>query len=72
MMNSTSSVIYGIYGTFTAPTRSVLRAIDRWGNVSRRILDPKSVNDIVKQRVALAGLEAAEFSAHGLRLGYLT
>lgn len=51
---------------------SAFRAIDRWGNVSRRALDPKAVNDIVKQRVARAGLEVEEFSAHGLRSGYLT
>ncbi|MBA3043428.1 MAG: site-specific integrase [Rhizobiaceae bacterium] len=51
---------------------SVFRAIDRWGNVSRHALDPKAVNDIVKQRAKLAGLEPGEFSAHGLRSGYLT
>lgn len=51
---------------------SVFRAIDRWGNVSLRALDPKAVNDIVKQRVAKAGLDPREFSAHGLRSGYLT
>lgn len=51
---------------------SVFRGIDRWGNVSRRALDPKAVNDIVKQRVKMAGLEVGEFSAHGLRSGYLT
>ncbi|WP_064710129.1 site-specific integrase [Rhizobium bangladeshense] len=51
---------------------SVFRAVDRWGNVSRRALDPKAINDIVKQRVAMAGLEVEEFSAHGLRSGYLT
>ncbi|NSL21685.1 site-specific integrase [Agrobacterium tumefaciens] len=51
---------------------SVFRAIDRWGNVSRRTIDPKAINDIVKQRAALAGLEPGEFSAHGLRSGYLT
>ena len=51
---------------------SAFRAIDRWGNVSRRPLDPKAVNDIVKQRAKLAGLEPTEFSAHGLRSGYLT
>jgi hypothetical protein len=45
----------------------VFRGIDRWGNVSNRALDPKTVNDIVKQRVAMAGLEPEEFSAHGLR-----
>jgi integrase len=51
---------------------SIFRAIDRWGNASRRTLDPKSVNDIVKQRAKLAGLEPEEYSAHGLRSGYLT
>jgi len=51
---------------------SIFRKVDRWGNVSKRVLDPKSVNDIVKQRAALAGLEPGEFSAHGLRSGYLT
>lgn len=51
---------------------SVFRAIDRWGNVSQRALDPKAINDIVKQRAAMAGLDPAEFSAHGLRSGYLT
>jgi len=51
---------------------SIFRAIDRWGNVSRRPLDPKAINDMVKQRVEMAGLDPAEFSAHGLRSGYLT
>ncbi|MCG5487071.1 MAG: tyrosine-type recombinase/integrase [Sinorhizobium meliloti] len=51
---------------------AMFRAIDRWGNVSRRALDPKAVNDIVKQRARMAGLDAGEFSAHGLRSGYLT
>ena len=51
---------------------SVFRAIDRWGNVSKRPLDPKAINDIVKQRALLAGLDPAQFSAHGLRSGYLT
>lgn len=51
---------------------SIFRKIDRWGNLSPRPLNPKSVNDVVKQRAALAGLDTAEFSAHGLRSGYLT
>jgi integrase len=51
---------------------SVFRAIDRWGNVSRRPLDPKAINDIVKHRAELAKLDPTEFSAHGLRSGYLT
>lgn len=51
---------------------SVFRKVDRWGNVSKRALEPSAVNQIVKQRAALAGLDAEEFSAHGLRSGYLT
>lgn len=51
---------------------SVFRKIDRWGNVSARALEPSAVNRIVKQRAQMAGLDASEFSAHGLRSGYLT
>ncbi len=51
---------------------SVFRGIGRWGTVSRRAIDPQSVNAIIKQRVEMAGLEPGEFSAHGLRSGYLT
>jgi len=51
---------------------SVFRAIGRWGTVSNRSLDPQSVNAILKRRAALAGLHPCEFSAHGLRSGYLT
>ncbi|MCD2184834.1 site-specific integrase [Rhizobium sp. GN54] len=51
---------------------SVFRAIGRWGTVSRRALDPQSVNAILKQRAELARLDPREFSAHGLRSGYLT
>jgi integrase len=51
---------------------SVFRGIGRWGTISKRALDPQSVNAILKQRAEMAGLERAEFSAHGLRSGYLT
>ena len=51
---------------------SIFRAIGRWGTLSRRALDPQSVNAILKQRAEMAGLESVEFSAHGLRSGYLT
>ncbi|NKN16284.1 tyrosine-type recombinase/integrase [Rhizobium laguerreae] len=51
---------------------NVFRAIGRWGTVSKRAIDPQSVNAIIKQRAAMAGLEPGEFSAHGLRSGYLT
>lgn len=51
---------------------SVFRGIGRWGTVSKRALDPQSVNAILKQRAEMAGFERDEFSAHGLRSGYLT
>lgn len=51
---------------------SVFRGIGRWGTVSKRPLDPQSVNAIIKLRVEMVGLDPAEFSAHGLRSGYLT
>ncbi len=53
-------------------TGVVFRKVDRWGNVSKRALEPSAVNAIVKQRAEMAGLQPGEFSAHGLRSGYLT
>jgi integrase len=50
----------------------VFRGIGRWGTVSKRAIDPQSVNAILKQRAEMAGFESGEFSAHGLRSGYLT
>jgi integrase len=50
----------------------VFRAIDRWEAIEERALTPQSINLIVKRRCAMAGLDAREFSAHGLRSGYLT
>ncbi|TCL90761.1 integrase [Rhizobium sp. PP-WC-2G-219] len=53
-------------------TGSIFRKIDRWGNLSQRALEPGAINQIVKSRAALAGLDPEAFSAHGLRSGYLT
>jgi integrase len=50
----------------------VFRALDRWGAVGARALTPQAVNAIVKRRCVLAGLDPTEYSAHGLRSGYLT
>ncbi len=51
---------------------SLFRKVDCWGNVSKRALEAVAVNAIVKQRAEMAGLDGGEFSAHGLRSGYLT
>jgi integrase len=50
----------------------IFRAIDRWGALEERAITPQAVNLIVKRRCAMAGLDPGEFSAHGLRSGYLT
>ena len=56
----------------TISTGAVFRGIDRWGTLESTALSPQAVNLILKKRARLAGLDAIEFSAHGLRSGYLT
>ena len=51
---------------------SIFRAIDKWGNLKTRALSPQSVNAVLKKRCADAGLDPKDFSAHGLRSGFLT
>jgi integrase len=50
-------------------TGPVFRKIDQWGNVSRRMLTPQSVNLIVKTRAKKAGIDPSSVSAQGLRSG---
>jgi len=50
----------------------VFRPIDKWSRIGVTALDPQSVNAIIKSRCAAAGLDPAQYSAHGLRSGYLT
>lgn len=51
---------------------AVFRAIDRWEAIDDRALTPQAVNLVLKRRCTMAGLDPTEFSAHGLRSGYLT
>jgi len=51
---------------------ALFRAIDRWEAIDDRGLTPQAINLILKRRCAMAGLDPVEFSAHGLRSGYLT
>ena len=53
-------------------TGAVFRSIDCWGTLESTALSPQAVNLILKKRARLAGLDAVELSAHGLRSGYLT
>jgi integrase len=53
-------------------TGYIFRQIDRWDNIAARPLSPGGVNHIVKRRLKRAGYDPADYSAHGLRAGYLT
>lgn len=50
-------------------SNSVFLAINRWGHVSRRAIDPKAVNDIVKQRVRWPGSMLGSFRRTGCSQG---
>ena len=50
----------------------VFRRIDQWENILDKPLEPQAINLILKKRIAMAGLDPALYSAHGLRSGYLT
>ncbi|WP_036766276.1 tyrosine-type recombinase/integrase [Parvularcula oceani] len=55
-----------------AATGPIFRPIDRWGNVGRSGLTGDAVADVLKGRCKSVGLDAADYSAHGLRSGYMT
>jgi integrase len=50
----------------------VFRNIDRWENVSNKAISPAGVNHMIKRRLEIAGYDETDYSAHGLRAGYLT
>jgi integrase len=51
---------------------AVFRGVDRWQTMDDHALTPQTINNIVKARCRAAGLDPKDFSAHGLRSGYLT
>ena len=50
----------------------VFRRIDQWENIRPEALTGQGVNLVLKRRIAMAGLDPALYSAHGLRSGFLT
>jgi integrase len=50
----------------------VFRSIDQWGHLRDRALSAQSINLIIKERIKKAGLNPDDYSAHGLRSGFLT
>ena len=50
----------------------IFREVRKDGSIGANPLTPQSVNLILKKRCRMAGLDPAEFSAHGLRSGFMT
>lgn len=50
----------------------VFRRVDPWENILPEALAGQGVSLILKRRIAMAGLDASLYSAHGLRSGFLT
>src|SRR3546814_10253141 len=50
----------------------VFLPIDRWENVGERPVSPAGINHMIKRRLVMAGYDETDYSAHGLRAGYLT
>jgi integrase len=50
----------------------IFREVRKDGSIGANALTPQSVNLILKKRCRTAGLDPAEFSAHGLRSGFMT
>lgn len=50
----------------------IFRRIDRWGNIGDLPASEAMLNDILKARLKLAGLDPQDYSAHGLRSGFMT
>jgi integrase len=50
----------------------IFREVRKDGSIGTNSLTPQSVNLILKKRCRTAGLDPADFSAHGLRSGFMT
>ncbi len=50
----------------------IFREVRKDGSIGATPLTPQSINLILKKRCRLAGLDPADFSAHGLRSGFMT
>jgi integrase len=53
-------------------TGPVFRPVGKNNKPGPRALHPESINDLVQQAVARAGLDATAYSAHSLRAGFVT
>lgn len=54
------------------PTSPVFRKVDRWGNIGTEAIWGRNVAEVVKKRVAAAGIDPSTFSGHSMRSGFAT
>jgi integrase len=50
----------------------VFRKVDRFGNIGSRALHASAVGEILRKRMAAAGIDPKGYSAHSLRAGLVT
>jgi integrase len=50
----------------------VFRSIGLWGHIGEQSISGKAINNILKRRAKEAGYDPTQFSAHGLRSGFMT
>jgi integrase len=50
----------------------VFLRIGRWGEIFETSISPHAVNEVLKKRLVEIGYDRADFSAHGVRAGYIT
>jgi integrase len=50
----------------------LLRAVDRFGCVSRKPMNPASIGYVIKKLATAAGYDAKEYAGHSLRSGFVT
>lgn len=48
------------------------RALDRWDNIAEKPISAAGINHMLKRRLADLGYDSNDYSAHGLRAGFLT
>ncbi|MEM6416092.1 MAG: tyrosine-type recombinase/integrase [Pseudomonadota bacterium] len=51
---------------------AIFRRINRWGTIGPYGISPGAINVVIKSAIKNAGLDPDEYSAHGLRSGFLT
>ncbi len=72
-LSGRAAVALGDWQTAVSMTSGpVFLRIGRWGKIYDSAISPHSVNHVLKRRLGEIGLDPRDFSAHGVRAGYIT